>query len=85
MEIFPNQPNVGIIFTKEKPAEKFLSEHPGEPKDFEFSLLSFQSRESLIIEQNGYYYDQNDIAISAYWAWHKVADQLPYDYMPGSF
>ena len=85
VEILPNQSNVGIIYSKEKPAEKFLTEHPGEPKDFEFSMLSFQSKESFIIEQNGYYYDQNDIAISAYWAWHKVADQLPYDFMPGSF
>ncbi|MFZ1528560.1 MAG: carboxypeptidase-like regulatory domain-containing protein [Ferruginibacter sp.] len=85
VEILPNQPNLGIIYTKEKPSEKFLAEHPGEPKDFEFSLLSFQPKTSLLIEQNGYYYDQNDIAISAYWAWNKVADQLPYDFMPTAF
>ena len=37
--------------------------------------------ESLIIEQNGFYYEQNDITITSYWAWEKVSEMLPYDYM----
>ena len=34
----------------------------------------------LGIEQNGYHFDQEDLAISAYWTWDKVGDLLPYDY-----
>lgn len=80
VEIMPNQNNVGILFIGEKPAETYLSTHPTEPKNFKFSMLAFKPTESIIIEQNGYFYDQNDLSISGYWAWEKVAEQLPYDY-----
>ena len=80
VEILPNQKNVGILFMGEKPVEAYTLAHPTEPKDFKFSMLIFKPTESLTIEQNGYFYDQNDLSISGYWAWEKVADQLPYDY-----
>lgn len=85
VEIYPNQPNVAVIFTKEKPAQAYSLAFPDEPKDFEFSVLTFSPNESIVIEQNGYYYDQNDLSVSAYWSWSKVADQLPYDYSPSAF
>ncbi len=81
LEIRPNQNNVGVLYKKEKPATGFIDSHPGEPVDFQFSVLSFLPGNSIIIEQNGYYYEQNEIAISAYWTWDKVADQLPYDFI----
>jgi hypothetical protein len=81
--IRPNQQNVGVIYSKEKPAAGFVESNPGEPKDFQFSMLTFLPGESIRIEQNGYYYEQNDLAISAYWTWDKIADFLPYDYRPG--
>lgn len=81
VEIIPNQNNVGILFMGEKPAEAYISSHPTEPKDFKFSMLGFKPTESIIIEQNGYFYDQNDLSISGYWGWEKVAEQLPYDYI----
>ena len=80
VEILPNQNNVGILFMGEKPVEAYTSLHPTEPKDFKFSMLGFKPTERIIIEQNGYFYDQNDLSISGYWAWEKVAEQLPYDY-----
>lgn len=80
LEILPNQKDVGILYMAQKPSPGYLSTHPTEPKDFKFSMLSFKPNESIIIEQNGYFYDQNDISISGYWAWEKVAEQLPYDY-----
>ena len=80
VDILPNQKDVGILFMGEKPAAAYLNDHPSEPKDFKFSLLSFRPNESITIEQNGYFYDQNDISISGYWTWDKVGEQLPYDY-----
>ncbi len=80
VEVRPNQPEVGIIYTNEKPSLGFLSENPEEPSLFQFSVLSFQPGESIIIEQNGYYYEQNDLTIRAYWTWDKIADLLPLDY-----
>lgn len=82
VEIHPNQLQVGIIYTKEKPALKYMESNPEDPKSFQFSVLSFSPKQKLTIEQNGYYFEQDDIAISEYWTWDKVADLLPYDYYP---
>jgi hypothetical protein len=81
VEVRPNQLEVGVIYTKEKPAADYIKENPDEPSAFQFSTLSFLPGESIIIEQNGYYYDQNDLIIHAYWTWDKMADLLPYDYI----
>ena len=43
-------------------------------------MLSFLPNEPLDIEQNGFYFEQNDITITGYWGWEKVADMVPYDY-----
>ncbi|MBC7867843.1 MAG: carboxypeptidase-like regulatory domain-containing protein [Gloeobacteraceae cyanobacterium ES-bin-316] len=83
-EVKPNQLRVGIIFNKEKPARKYSSIFPDEPSDFQFSTLTFMPSESIGIEQNGYFFEQNDLAISAYWTWDRMADQLPYNYLPVS-
>jgi CarboxypepD_reg-like domain len=82
VEVKPNQLRVGIIYTKEKPAGNFITLNPEEPSAFQFSTLTFLPGESIGIEQNGYYFEQNDIAISAYWTWDRIADQLPYNYLP---
>lgn len=82
VEIFPNQQHVGVIFTKDKPSKRYLNANPGEPTEFQFSMLAFSPEDNISIEQNGYYFDQNFLAISAYWAWERMADQLPYNYTP---
>jgi hypothetical protein len=80
VEILPNQNDMGVLFLNAKPAANYLLENAEEPAAFQFSMLGFKPKESIIIEQNGYFYDQNDITTSGYWAWNKVAEQLPYDY-----
>lgn len=83
--INPTQKNVGVLYKQEKPAERYISLNPDEPKDFQFSILRFLPTDPIVIEQNGYYYEQNDVSISAYWTWDKIADLLPYDYVPVKF
>ena len=78
----PNQKMIGVLFTKEKPAAGFLEDNDTKSKEFQFSILNFAAAQSITIEQNGYYFEQNDISISEYWTWDKMADQLPYDYLP---
>ncbi len=80
VEILPNQNDLGILFLAAIPSANYLQENVGEPSTFQFSMLNFKPNESIIIEQNGYFYDQNDITTSGYWAWNKVAEQLPYDF-----
>ncbi len=79
-KFIPVQANLGVIFTNEKPSAGYLKTYPNEPKDFQFSLLTFKPAETIMVEQNGYYYDQTDVSISGYWEWQKVADMLPFNY-----
>lgn len=79
-KFIPVQANLGVIFTKEKPSAGYTIAYPAEPKDFQFSLLTFKPAETIMVEQNGYYYDQTDVSISGYWEWQKVADMLPFNY-----
>jgi len=78
--IMPKMKDVGVLFSGKKPSAAYLRDNPGEPSGLRFSLLTFAPYESIVIEQNGYFYDQNDISISGYWTWEKVGDQLPYNY-----
>lgn len=80
VDIKPNQPRVGVIYSKEKPAEVYRTLFPDEPSEFQFSVIGFPPNGSIGIEQNGYYFDQEDLTINAYWTWDKIADLLPYDY-----
>ena len=81
VKILPNQTKVGVIYTNEKPDPDYLKNNEGDPSAFQFSVLSFQPQQPIYIERNGYFYDQNDIVVSGYWTWAKVADLLPYDYL----
>jgi hypothetical protein len=38
--------------------------------------------DGFVIQQNGYFYDQNDVINIGYWSWEKLADELPYDFIP---
>lgn len=79
---YPNQWKFGILYKDEVPSEKYLAENNDAPKTFQFSSITFQNKEKIFIENNGFYYDQNDITFNEYWAWTKMADALPYDYAP---
>jgi len=80
VEIKPNQPRLGVIYLKEKPAQLYTSLYAEEPSEFQYSVIVFPPAETIGIEQNGYYFDQNDLVVNAYWSWEKVADLLPYNY-----
>jgi hypothetical protein len=82
VEIYPNLPRVGILYKNAKPSTIYSANHPGEPKDFRFSVIQFMPDTRIIIEENGYYYDQENILTSGYWGWEKVSDLLPYDFIP---
>ncbi len=82
VNILPNQPSLGVIYRKEKPEENYLKEYDQEPSRFQFSTLNFLPKKQISIEQNGYYFEQNDLTFTGYWSWSKMADALPYDYVP---
>ncbi len=80
VEISPNQTDIAILYKNEVPDSDYTSLNEDAPKKFELSVISIPSSDAIGIEQNGYYYDQNDITITGYWSWEKVADMLPYDF-----
>jgi hypothetical protein len=80
VDIKPNQQNVAIIYGNEQPEQNYLNEVDNAPKKYQLSVISVA--EPLTIEQNGYFYDQNDITTTGYWTWEKVGDMVPYDFKP---
>ena len=82
VEIMPNQNEVAVIYDNAKPEQSYLDSDSSIKKDFQLSTLLFAPGESIVIEQNGYYYDQTDITTNGYLAYKKIGDMLPYDYVP---
>jgi hypothetical protein len=82
VEINPNQPDVAILYKKEEPANEYLQLYEDAPKKFELSIINITPSQNIAIEQNGFYYDQNDMTATGYWAWEKAGDMLPYDFRP---
>ena len=82
VEIAPNQQNMAILYTKAVPDPLYISQTDDVTRKFQLSVINIAADQSLGIEQNGYFFDQNDILINGYWTWQKVADVLPYDFRP---
>jgi hypothetical protein len=82
VEFHPNQPEVALIYNKANPEETYLSMDTTVKKNFQLSTLFFPKGESFFIEQNGYFYDQEDLVTNGYLGFKKVGDMLPYDYVP---
>jgi hypothetical protein len=79
-EMLPRQKDVAVIYKNEPSPDLYLATNPEVSSKFQLSVLSFIPGESVNIEQNGFYFEQNDITITGYWAWEKVADMLPYNF-----
>lgn len=80
VEFRPNQPDMAVIYTKAKPGEAYLTFDPKAKKDFQVSTVSVTKGESIVIEENGYFFEQTDIITNGYWGFEKVGNMLPYDY-----
>ncbi|MEP7237029.1 MAG: carboxypeptidase-like regulatory domain-containing protein [Ferruginibacter sp.] len=80
VEILPNQKDMAVIYKNEGSSTLYVDANPEASSKFQSSVVSFLPNESLDIEQNGFYFDQNDITITGYWAWEKVGDMVPYDF-----
>jgi hypothetical protein len=80
VEFRPNQTEMAIIYTKAKPEEAYFTFDPKAKKDFQVSTVSVTKGESIVIEENGYFFEQTDIVTNGYWGFEKVGDMLPYDY-----
>jgi hypothetical protein len=82
VEFKPNQPEIAVIYKSAEPEEAYAKSDPNVKRDFQLSTLTIAPGESIIIEENGYFFDQKDITTNDYWGFKKVGDMLPYDYSP---
>jgi len=80
VEILPRQKDVAVIYKNETSPGLYIEDNPEAAAKFQLSVLSFLPNETLSIEQNGFYFEQNDITITGYLGWEKVADMVPYDF-----
>jgi hypothetical protein len=80
VEIKPNQNNMAVVYKKAAPEQNYLNENDDALKKYQLSFLTFA--QPLSIESNGYYFEQNDITVTGYWSWQKIANMVPYDFVP---
>jgi len=70
-----------VSYTNQVPNKKYLQEH-NFPLNTKVEISALDILNGFVIEENGYFYDQTDVTNIGYWAWKKLAETLPYDYVP---
>jgi CarboxypepD_reg-like domain len=70
-----------VVYLEEKPDKAYLEYKKLSPNTtVQVSILSLA--DAIIVEENGYFYEQKDVLSLGYWSWEKLADFLPYNYDP---
>ncbi len=70
-----------VAYTLESPEKRYLDKSGlSDQNTIQVSIIEFP--EEIVIEHNGYFYDQRSMLVLGYWGWEKLADRLPYDYDP---
>ena len=70
-----------VVYSLEKPEDLYLQKNKlSANTTIQVSLVDFL--DTVVIEQNGYFYDQRDLLTQGYWSWEKLADFLPYNFIP---
>lgn len=69
-----------VSFKSVLPDKKFLEEFKL-PAKTRAQVTVLDIADGFVIEENGYFYEQYDVINTGYWAWKKLAEALPYDYV----
>jgi hypothetical protein len=70
-----------VLYKNELPDAKYLSVNKL-PAHLKAQITIIDINEGFVIQQNGFFYEQNDVTNNGYWSWEKMAEALPYDYNP---
>lgn len=70
-----------VSYTSQVPNRNYLIQNKF-PLSTRFEISAIDIVGGFVIEENGYFYDQGDVTNIGYWAWKKLAEVLPYDYVP---
>jgi hypothetical protein len=69
-----------ISYKSVLPDKKFLEEFKL-PAKTRAQVTLLDIADGFVVEENGYFYEQYDVVNTGYWAWKKLAELLPYDYV----
>jgi hypothetical protein len=75
------QGRLRVSYTSQAPDKKYLIENKY-PLATGVQISALDIVNGFVIEENGYFYDQADVTNIGYWSWKKLAELLPYDYLP---
>jgi hypothetical protein len=76
-----------IVYTKEREDHSFANRigqsigRPLDMPDYQISTITLQVKPVYFYE-NGAIYNPRSMLYSGYWAWEKIADSVPMDYLP---
>jgi len=71
-----------IVYTKESEEHNFTPEQRGQTlKPYQTSFISL-NKEKVLVDKKGRYTETFMIEQNGEMAWERVADQLPWDYLP---
>jgi len=76
---FPSK--VSITYNKKAPEKEYL-EYYKLPLNVRVQLSYVDLIDSIVINPNGFFFDQKSWVNQGYWSWKNIADQLPNDYEP---
>lgn len=80
VEFYPNQSEVALIYKNDPPEKSYTDFDSTAKKNFQLSTLIFPKGEKFYVDQNGYFYEQEDLVTNGYLGFKKIGDMLPYDY-----
>lgn len=68
-----------VVYSEEKPEPAYLASNKM-PANTPVQISILDLSDGIVVEENGFFYDQRDVLTLGYWAWEKMGDFLPYDY-----
>ncbi len=69
-----------VSYKRVFPDKRFLEEFKL-PANTNKQVTILSVNDGFVVEQNGYFYEQYDVINTGYWAWKKLAEALPYDFV----
>ncbi|GGB09343.1 carboxypeptidase-like regulatory domain-containing protein [Puia dinghuensis] len=75
------QGRLRVSYTSQAPDKKYLVQNKY-PLTTAYQISALDIANGFVIEENGYFYDQADVSNIGYWSYKKLAELLPYDYLP---
>ncbi|QEC41140.1 carboxypeptidase-like regulatory domain-containing protein [Pseudobacter ginsenosidimutans] len=68
-----------ITYKNVHPDKRYLQDYKL-PDNIRVQVSLLDVADGFVIEENGYFYDQQTVISTGYWAWKLLAELLPYDY-----